>query len=260
MKNTNYKVQFFKSYNQTEQLQQTCLNISNICNEADGIKHTFFVDDQYDFDNGLKKLPWLYYASVNSEVIGFISTYVYDETKSEICAFVLPKYRRHKVFTRLYEQFCNDFGGQTFVACISNDNLIAKKWLNEKNFKYESTECMLKLSKKYYEPIPSETELVIIPNQDIIDFFYLYEAKRIGGCRAYFTSEDTIGISIVSIKDEYQGQGHGEKMMRAVLDELFSKCNSIILHVTKDNTPAYNLYTKLGFKPIETEVFYEKKD
>ena len=91
----------------------------------------------------------------------------------------------------------------------------------------------------------------------------LYYGDKIVGFASYgesYPDSDTpnhIGIFKVMIDKNYQGKGHGKMLMKFLLDDikLFSAAHSdypkcAYLGVNLDNTPAINLYKKLGFKTI----------
>lgn len=56
-------------------------------------------------------------------------------------------------------------------------------------------------------------------------------------------------IGNLYVKPEYRGRGIGEKLMKKLMSILSkSKVSEIRVEVFADNTPAKNLYEKLGFK------------
>lgn len=62
---------------------------------------------------------------------------------------------------------------------------------------------------------------------------------------AFDYSIGTVG-NVVTDKDFY-GRGYAQQSLRAVISELSEKCSDIIIKVERDNTPALNLYKKMGF-------------
>jgi len=51
---------------------------------------------------------------------------------------------------------------------------------------------------------------------------------------------------------EYRGQGHGERLMRSLLDAAYVRGYAMVwLYVAPDNHVAISLYLKLGFQPKE---------
>ena len=74
------------------------------------------------------------------------------------------------------------------------------------------------------------------------------------GVLAIEETEDEVFLSKVYILPEYQGQGIGTRLMRAVLDRAFGRGLPVTLQVLKVN-PARRLYERLGFAAVgETET------
>ena len=90
---------------------------------------------------------------------------------------------------------------------------------------------------------PSRERIVILEGEEI-------------GVLAIEEKEDEVFLSKVYILPEYQGQGIGTRLMRAVLDRAFGRGLPVTLQVLKVN-PAWRLYERLGFVAIdETETHY----
>lgn len=66
-------------------------------------------------------------------------------------------------------------------------------------------------------------------------------------------------IRHVEIKEEYRGKGLGKELMTHILDHLKPKKLQIILYVDPSNTPAVDLYKKLGFKLIKKGAAFGDK-
>jgi mycothiol synthase len=58
-------------------------------------------------------------------------------------------------------------------------------------------------------------------------------------------------IANVMVHPEYRRRGIAKKLMENTLSYIQKKRNKAILHVISTNTPAKNMYTKLGFKKFE---------
>ncbi|MCK4847545.1 MAG: GNAT family N-acetyltransferase [Candidatus Heimdallarchaeota archaeon] len=70
-------------------------------------------------------------------------------------------------------------------------------------------------------------------------------------------------IDFVGVEKSARKQGTGRKLVIAILHWLFdtfTQINEVKLTVSEKNTPAYNLYTSLGFKVEQTLQGYRKKD
>ncbi len=105
-----------------------------------------------------------------------------------------------------------------------------------------------------------------LPDIDIYEeedniFYIYYKDEEIGSFSFYTFNFDTGDIYFHSfnIYDEYQNKGLGKLSMRAIL--LFLKNigkTKIHLQLLLENTPAYKIYTDLGFS-ISSEISYYKK-
>ena len=147
MNHNNFNIEFHKSFNQSKELINTCQNISSTCNTFDTLNNSFFVDDEYQ---SLSDFPWLYYATIDSNIIGFISIYIIDTYNIEICGFVLPQFRRNKVATNLFSMMVMDFDSKSFQLSMDMENEIGKAFVCQMGFAYCATECHMKLDKKNY--------------------------------------------------------------------------------------------------------------
>jgi ribosomal protein S18 acetylase RimI-like enzyme len=64
-------------------------------------------------------------------------------------------------------------------------------------------------------------------------------------------------IVAIGVLSEYRNQGIGEALIRKVLQSMgLSGINRVLLHVKTDNISAITLYSKIGFKIIETNQNY----
>ena len=80
----------------SENIIEQCSQLANVCNEADGFKSSFFIDnEQPPFLENVLPTLFLAYNDFN-ELMGFLSVYIYDEYECEVCLFVHPEYIRRK--------------------------------------------------------------------------------------------------------------------------------------------------------------------
>lgn len=251
MNYNNLKIEFHKSFRQSDTTINLCKNISSACNIFDKLNNPFFVDEEY---NSLSGFPWLYYATIETEVIGFVSTYIIDSYNVEICIFVLPKYRKNKIATRLFSMMVSDFNSQSFQLSMDVGNDTGKSFVHQMGFAYASTECVMQLDKEKYSSLPNTMTLTPEKQKDEIIITGLVDGKEIGHA-VISVFDDTVCIHDVEVFEKYRRNGYGYRLMGTLLNHTFEKYNTAILHVTKENVPAYNLYKKLGFR-LEQELSY----
>jgi ribosomal protein S18 acetylase RimI-like enzyme len=67
----------------------------------------------------------------------------------------------------------------------------------------------------------------------------------------------TSRIAAMAVAPEARGKGFGKRIMRGVIDEAVERGDrSVLLEVFEHNTPAVNLYERLGFEPLRRLVGY----
>ena len=67
----------------------------------------------------------------------------------------------------------------------------------------------------------------------------------------------------MEIFKKYRNHGLGFQFLSGILQEMSQYFDYAILHVTKENLPAYKLYKKLGFEELDKTViytFHKKRD
>lgn len=246
-------LKFHKSHRFTQELVDSCEKISSECNDFDGLDTPFFIDMEYDNHS---KLPYLYYAVSDSQIVGFLSVYVIDSHNAEICVFVLPQYRRNKIASNLFAMMVYDYKSVSFQLSLEGDNDFGKSFIGKMGFGYCSTECSMQLKKEQY--IPSGNLLSLTPEKqdDGIIVRGLSDGKEIGSC-VISVFDNIVCIHDVEVYETYRGKGHGYQLVNTLLNHIFEKYDSAILHVTKENEPAYRLYKKVGFEVIQELEYYE---
>lgn len=246
-------IEFKKSYNLTQELINSCKEISSICNDFDGLNNPFFIDNEYD---DFSKFPWLYYAMADSKIIGFISIYVIDTYNVEICGFVLPEYRRNKIASNLFAMMVMDFEEMSFTLSMSPDNDFGQAFAYKMGFTYCSTECSMQQKKGQHTTFKDTLSLNPKKQDDEIFVRGLIDGKEIGHS-TISVFDNIVCIHDVEVYEEYRGNGYGYRLIGTLLNHIFEKYDGAILHVTKENEPAYRLYKKVGFEVVEELEYYE---
>lgn len=249
----NLKINFHKSFQQTESFIASCHKISSVCNHFDQQKNPFFIDEEYD---SLSRKPWLYYATLDTEMIGFLSVYVIDAYNVEICCFVLPEYRRKKVATNLFSRMVVDYDCQSFQLSMATGNKTGKAFATKMGFEYCSTECSMQLDKKNFSVFKDTLSLIPEKQNDEISVCGNIDGTEVGRS-VISVFNNTVCIHNVEIYEEYRGKGYGYLFIGTLLNHIFAKYDTAILHVTKENAPAYGLYRKIGFETVQELEYYE---
>ncbi|HUO56517.1 MAG TPA: GNAT family N-acetyltransferase [Candidatus Paceibacterota bacterium] len=90
--------------------------------------------------------------------------------------------------------------------------------------------------------------MTIVDNEHIVGMGTLYIIPKIGKTNGLV--EDVI------VDERYRGQGLGEKLTRAIIEEAKKRgLNSITLTSNSNRVAAHKLYEKVGFVKKETDVF-----
>ena len=244
---------FHKSYNLTQELVNSCEKMSTECNDFDGLNTPFFIDTEYE---NFSQLPWLYYCTLDSKIVGFISVYIIDTHNVEICGFVLPEYRRNKIATNLFAQMVCDFDSVSFQLSLQAENDFGKSFINKMGFEYCSTECSMQLKKEQH--IAYTNQLSLSPEKQ--DGEIIVRALLAGaeiGVSIISVFDNIVCIHDVEVYEDFRGKGYGYRLINTLLNHVFEKYELAILHVTKENEPAYRLYKKVGFEIIQELEYYE---
>lgn len=250
--NTN-NFTFQSSYKQTATLVESCEQICLECNDFDGLNNPFFIDTEYEDSS---KIPWLYYATADSKIVGFISIYIIDSYNVEICGFVLPQYRRQGIASHLFAMMVTDFDEMSYTLSMAPDNDFGKAFVDKMGFTYCSTECSMQLKKDQHILFKDTLSLNPEKRDDEIFVRGLIDGKEIGHS-TISVFDNIVCIHDVEVHENFRGNGYGYRLISTLLNHIFEKYDSAILHVTKENEPAYRLYKKVGFEIIEELEYYE---
>ena len=95
------------------------------------------------------------------------------------------------------------------------------------------------------------------------DYSVSYAAHYLGKTVGYICCDDISGevyVGTVAVSEEMRNRGIGTKLMQAVIDYCKEKESDMLtLEVRVSNTPAINLYTRLGFENLgKRKNFYSK--
>ncbi|MGX5174600.1 bifunctional helix-turn-helix transcriptional regulator/GNAT family N-acetyltransferase [Aliikangiella sp. IMCC44653] len=106
---------------------------------------------------------------------------------------------------------------------------------------------------KYFYVEALDHEILSQPKENIIEkggFILLarLDEKIIGTAALIVAENNQLELSKMSVDDDYQGLGIGEKLARAAITQYrATDCSGLYLESNRKLTPALNLYRKLGF-------------
>ena len=90
-------------------------------------------------------------------------------------------------------------------------------------------------------------------------FVTMKDGPELAGSLIAKRYENSVIIRHVEIREDYRGIGFGKKIMDVIIEHLKPKKLPIQLYVDPQNTPAVNLYKKLGFKLIKKGAAFGDK-
>jgi hypothetical protein len=269
-----------KTVTVTCDLKNKCNLLHQQCEDADNTNHPFFIDDNFCNDYGG---ACIYYATVCNNLVGFLSTYYYDNNNVEICLLVDHDYRCNSIGKMLVDAFIEDNTASHVTIGLSRQCPEALSLINRYGFHYTSCENLMYLGKKDYFTKTgicscntakssdnyflmgesSSTAHSDFSNQCIFKYSqkdgivrcYAY-GKVIGHCSIIEISDTDCCIYDVEIFKDYRHKGYGLSLVSHALSIIFKNYNNVILHVTSENTSAFNLYTKLGFSCKSSVMYY----
>ncbi len=249
----NETIIYQKSFCKSKELLSLLESINSDCNQNDGLCHHYFIDEDYhDFSNR----PCCYLAKAGDSVVGFLCPYEIDAYNVEFCVFVLPTYRRQKIASQLFFHLVSDYGEHSYSASLLTDNKLGKDFLERIGFTYGCCECSMALFKKNFQKVSPKMKLDVHKEEDTIYVTGLVGEIEIGSF-CFTVSNTTACIHDVEVKEELRRRGYGYEMVASALQDIFEKYDTVILHVTKENTPAFHLYEKLNFQVLEELHYYE---
>mgnify|MGYP002537404177 FL=1 len=230
-------------YNETWQL----------CCKFDGINdHPNFLEDDFSF---FTDKPCLYYAiDVSTDTpVGHLALYMEGDDTVEICLLIRPQYRNRGIARELFNLFLLDYKGYTVSLPVSSKNKSGIKIAKHFGFEYDSTEHLMELNLDDYSDISTSKITTKYSNQT---FFAYATDMNVGVCKTEVIAKDVVCLYDIQIFAEYRGYGYGTEMLKAILKELSKTYSRAILHVSKENVIACNLYEKLGFRIVKSCTYY----
>ena len=120
---------------------------------------------------------------------------------------------------------------------------------------------------KYFWVEPHDEEVLSNPQSYIIDrggfIFYVLDKNNVVATAAFMNEPHGWELSKMAVKEDYQGEGIGQKLLQHCIDFAKSKkWSSIMLYSNTKLESAIHLYRKNKFVeiPLEKENPYERAD
>lgn len=248
----NEKLKIHKVLTVPPGLEKACGNIYAACRKENKKVQTFFLTDCEN-----NTLPILYYATVDKQVVGFISVDCFENIYAEICGFVLPDFRNQKIMSHLFDTFLKDYDECYINTFLREKKSTEVKILSHLGFEYASTEYAMKydLTKLDFQQLPSFIQEECTDTD--LKFCLFKNFLPIGLCMAEHVSSNTVCIHDVSIDENFRRKSYSFQMLNHILSYLSKQYDYAVLHVTKENSAAVSLYKKLGFVITDSAFVYK---
>lgn len=243
---------FSKTVQLNNTLKLQCDDLYNRCCNNDNLKHSYCLEDEFDI---LPEVPRLYYVNSNEQLLGFLSVYIIDINSVEISIFVHPDRRHEHIGQQLFNSFSKDYKTFNIEISVQPNNRIGIYFLQKNNFSYVSTELLMHVQLNTFKP-PEKSGSFELITDNSSEYYYIHEGLEIVYCRISKFNDDFIFISDVETLKEYRGKGYGYQFLQELLYNLSHLYTGALLHVSKENIPAYNLYRKSGFEIKDSSITY----
>ncbi len=255
-----------------------CNKLSEKCFEYDGFKNYSFVNsNEYDFELPESENPYCYLVYDDSdELIAFLGYVKIDNNNLQVCMAVDPNHRRQRIGTNMFLKLVSEFESCSYSVSLDPKNEIGKVFLEKLGFNFASKELSIALSKDDFsfdcEPIELKIENDVenldlnIVDENLLKITGLIDEtvenqdepiKKEVGWLYLVKDESAFCLCDIEIQEDYREKGYGNRLLQTTIKDAFKHSDKIILHVSNNNTPAINLYKKIGFKTLETIDIYE---
>lgn len=143
---------------------------------------------------------------------------------------------------------------------VAKDNKTAPNFLRTNGYYPSTTECSMVINTDNIVEKPSSFDCSFdfkkTENENEIIFEIFKDNNNIGSC--FVSIFETCGcIHNVEINEAFRGNGYSKLLLQYSLYDIKNICQNIVLHVTKENVPAYNLYKKLNFITTSEIIYYD---
>lgn len=119
---------------------------------------------------------------------------------------------------------------------------------------YEDIETVMSIQKSVWSDDDDIDDIETFEEAVDEELLYVCEVhnKIVGYALCYLNDYNDIHIADISLLPEYRGKGYGTSIMQFIMDDCE---NSLALEVETENTKAFELYKKLGFKIKHTKYY-----
>lgn len=246
-------------------------NLVGICNRHDKCNQVSMVENDTEF---FPDFPKFYIYEHKDNIISFLSLFFIDESSVSIYGFTHPDYRRKGYLNLLFNTFIDDIKNASmdktltvFSVPIDSKNEIGLNLIKNTAHVFAGSECIMEYSIEddcnFHVEDDVLTDVIsdgttsdyrLFENNDGIKGDYIGQLFCVinDGCASVYD---------VMIEPSYRGYGYSYSLMCSVINNLKNMgVKKILLNVTHQNVPAYNLYRKCGFIEVSSINYYNIKN
>ncbi len=267
------------------------LHLEQICKDQDNLKGSIFVDTTMNFNQDMNSIFLMYDSN---ELISLLTIFMPTQQAAEITALTLPTHRGKGHFKVLLAAAVDElikYEIQEILFVVESQSVTGKQVISHLAADYDFTEYCMRLDAEKYVPLannrskylkPSEKDLEILINLSMKIFKDSYEDTRgmilnifqsatrdqylailndemIGMCSSS-RDGDEVSIFGFGITPKFRNMGYGYELLHHVVNQLkLSGIREIVIEVDSNNSYAFKLYRKFGFKIEIAFDYYRKK-
>ncbi len=271
---------------------ETIRQFENTCKEYEDLSGEMDLGTLMNFDKKMRNVFLIY---EDGQLVGALSIFAPTKREGEAYGYTLPQFRRKGYFKKLLCEAAEElktYGVEDFLFVCEKKSMGGNAMIEKLNAQWDHGEHLM----TYHGNKPFQTEgrltlhaadqrdlkklieinMSVFPNyyrdpeelmikvSNILDskeremYIGLLADKPVGICSVGMEQKDP-SIYGFGIMPEYRRKGYGEELMKTVMNNLIGRnIKTIKLDVDYENSPALNLYLKIGFE-IEASFGYFRK-
>lgn len=248
-----------------------------VCGNYDNTTYDIFMENGENCND----IKCFYYYIEDNIIVSFLSLFMPYENCLNVYGCTLPPYRNKGIFTLLLSALTDELKNYNISSKMLSFPIKSElpafknaiQYLNNRHYSIKDTEYMLRYNFQRDKDTLAESRFVTDINNLELEYeeteneneYSLWIGNNyVGGCLVYYSDNNTDYYSTATIydygiADKYQGMGYGKAGLKLILDSLrYNDISYVILHTSKSNKKAFNLYTGCGFNIIESIDYYFK--
>ncbi len=255
------------------------------CNKEENLKNRAYLSNEINFD---KEIPCFFMGYKENRLVAFLTTFMPTSEEAEIIAFTDNEERNKGYFNSLFttaEGVLLEAGVRKVLFQVEPQSMSGLKKLKKfQPNQWERSEYTMSCSKCEISSLSKDLKYILLEegNKDIYvnlsndifdedeDYSNLINAILNSEMRVAYMAyheREPIGVFNLAYEDEqaycygvgicnkYRGKGFGKQLMKFALEEGLNHTKKIVLDVDSNNSRAYELYKKCGFK-VDFQVDY----